>query len=651
MTSSMNRPGTKINWVTNVDSSNQIEDTIIRPTFLQLFSSDKGPEGLRTVHGNEFFKLYGNNPSFKKHGQPLFQAAEIIKAGGELLCKRIVAEDSTLANLVVVAKVIGEQVQKKNANGELLFIDPSTGKETTESNGGTYERAMMNTAKIKYDTVSIKDIKTINQAKVFAKNLVKDEVLEENGYENTAKVGDPLTETTPVGQVKDTEDPDYNKYIYPLFVISDNGRGLSSKRFKIVPEYSVSKNLNFQIYKLQFIGDTADDSEYVWFSFRDDIVYLGENRSLDIISGNMLQIKAAAIEDSIELFVNRIHELTGIEVDELNSLDILFGKTRKGEKLSQITIDTTEGYNLNSDLGMMLAEGSNGSFGDAPFEAATYADEMVKVLDGTFDDSIYDVDRFMIDVCADANYPLEVKKAIYELAKFREDFVYLRDFGTDNATYESIRSYFEPLPKSKFVGNYVQAWDIIDPWTKKQITVTETCSIAPKLVAHLNDRRSAPICGILYGFTFPEVIEGTVTFLPKVTPNVDQKALCNDINANYASYINGVLTLETCYTSHEGNKNQMSFINNILAVTKVIHNIRQECPKIRYSFITDTDLEKYREEVNKVILRNSTDFDQIYMEYTQDEVMAANKIFEADIFVKFKNFEQEEIFNIYTLNN
>ena len=30
--------------------------------------------------------------------------------------------------------------------------------------------------------------------------------------------------------------------------------------------------------------------------------------------------------------------------------------------------------------------------------------------------------------------------------------------------------------------------------------------------------------------------------------------------------------------------------------------------------------------------------------------MAANKIFEAAIYVKFKNFEQEEIFNIYTIS-
>lgn len=650
MANGMNRPGTIINWVDQSAYGNVIEETIVRPLYLQLFTSDKGPETLRTVHGNDFFKLYGASPSFRKHGQPLLQAAEIVKAGGELLCKRIVAEDAALANLIVVAKVSSESVQKVDDAGKPLYIDADTGKETTQSNSGLNERAMINTAKIKYDAVSIKGAKTLNEIKTYGARLLKDEIeIEEfSDYDNTTKVGDPLTDENPVGQVYDTEDPDADKFIYPLFVVADNGRGVSSKRFNITPDYNISKSLKFQLYKLNFIADSASDNEYVWFNFQDDIIYLEKNRSLDMIGKDLVQIKASSFNDSIDLFVKRLSAITGIDENELNSIDPIFGCNRKGEKLQQINIDD-EGYDLQSNLGMILQEGDNGSFGDAPIDAPTYGEEMVKVIDGTFDDSIFDRDRFMIDVCLDANYPAEVKKALYDLAVFREDFVYFRDYGTDLATFETIRAQYYENPKSKFVADYCQAWDVIDAWTKKQITVTSTYSMAPKFVVHLNDKRSTPPCGILHDFTFPEVIEGTATFLPKVTPSVDQKSLLGDINVNYASYINGVLTMETCYTTQE-ERTQLGFINNILAVTKVIHNIRTECPKIRYSFITDKDLEKYQEEVNKVIQRSSDDFDTIYMEYMQDDVMAANKIFEADIFVKFKNFEQEEIFNIYTLS-
>lgn len=645
------RPGTIINWHDQSASANVIEETIIRPLYFQLFTSDKGPEGLHTVHGNEFFSLYGSTPSFKKHGQPLIQAAEIIKAGGELLCKRVVAENAALANLVVVAKVSSEEVQKVDAAGKPLYIDATTGKETTDSNGGQNERVMINTAKIKYDAVSIKGVKTLNEVKTYAEQLLKDELESEGytSYEDVTKVGDPLTDENTVGQVLDTEDPDVNKYIYPLFVVADNGRGVSSKRFKITPDYVVSKNLDFQLYKLHFIGDAEAENEYVWFNFQDNVIYLDKNRSLDMIGKELTQIKASSFEDSIDLFIKRLAAITGIDEAQLNSIDAVFGCNRKGEKLAQITIDE-EGYVLNSDLGMMLQEGDNGDFGENPIEAPTYGAELVKVINGEYDDSIFDRDRYMIDVCLDANYPAEVKKAIYDLAQFREDFVFFRDYGTDLTSYETIQQNYYSLPKSKFVADYCQAWDVIDPWTKKQITVTAPFSIATRLVTHLNDRRSAPPCGILYNFTFPEVVEGTATFIPKVTPTVDQKTLLVDMSINYASHINGVLTLETAYTTQEGNRTQLGYINNILAVTRVIHNIRTECPKIRYSFITDTDLEKYREEVNKVILRSNDDFAEIYMEYMQDEVMAANKIFEANIFVKFKNFEQQEIFNIYTLS-
>ena len=653
MANGMNRPGTIINWFDQSTSTNVIEDTIIRPLYLQLFTADKGPELLHAIHGEEFFKLYGSTPSFKKHGQPLLQAAEIIKAGGKVLCKRVVAEDATLANFVIVAKVSNESVQKTNSAGVALYIDADTGKETTDAAGGLNERAMVNVAKVKYEAISVAGAKTLNEVKKYAANLVKDEVEAEflTSYENTTKVGDPLTDENKVGQVNDTGDPDFGKYVYPLFVVVDNGRGTSSKRFKITPDYTISKSLKFQLYKLQFIGDVESENEYVWFNFQDDVVYLNKNRSLNMIGKELSQIKAASFEDSIDLFVKRLSAITGIDEAELNSVDPLFGKTRKGDNIEQIVIDE-EGYVLNSDLGMMLQEGSNGSFGDTPITAASYGSEMVKVLNGTYDDSIYDVDRFMIDVCVDANYPAEVKRAICDLALWREDFMYLRDFGTDVSSFDVIENMVSEIdsPKSKFIADYPQSWDVIDPWTKKQITVTATYSMAPKLVLHLNDRRSAPTCGILYDFTFPNVVEGSVSFLPKITPNVDQKSLLSDLNVNYASYVNGTLTMETCYTSQETEGSQLRYMNNILAVTKLIHNIRTECPKFRYSFITDTDLEKYQEEVNNVIRRSNIDFATITMEYTQDEVMAANKIFEANIFVKFKNFEQEEIFNIYTLS-
>ena len=175
-------------------------------------------------------------------------------------------------------------------------------------------------------------------------------------------------------------------------------------------------------------------------------------------------------------------------------------------------------------------------------------------------------------------------------------------------------------------------------------------SLAVKLIDHFNLRRNNAVCGIQFGFQFPEAIEGTVNFCPKVTPKVDQKTLLLDNMLNYASYIGNTLTLETTLTSQDP-YTQLSFINNVLAVQEVIHAVRQNCPSFRYSFITSDDLDTYRKDVNDVLSQFKENFASLEFEYTQDKVMAANKIFNASIKVTFMNFVQTEYFTIYALES
>ena len=100
-------PGT----IFTIDDQSDIEaltisDTIEPPVQMIGFSSDKGTEDFIYIRGNAFFKQFGEKISFAKHGQPLLQAANAINNGGRLFCKRIVAPDSTLANIGIVAYVI-----------------------------------------------------------------------------------------------------------------------------------------------------------------------------------------------------------------------------------------------------------------------------------------------------------------------------------------------------------------------------------------------------------------------------------------------------------------------------------------------------------------------------------------------------------------
>ena len=608
------RPGTIFNWIDQSGIQKNIVQTPTMPLMLTAFSSDKGPEDLRRVYGEDFYKLYGYDISFERHGQPLLQAANIIDNGGELLVKRVVASDATLANAAVIAKVTAKSVQKKNSDGELLYKDAVTGENTTTADGN--EPIMINTAEISFEISTVENIKTVEEAKVAVESLT------------------------------DTEGTE-GVFTYPLLVVCDNGRGVSHKRFNIVPDYNVSKNLGFMLYYMNSIGDYDKDSETTRFSLDTERVYSNESMGFTEKARNLTQITGASIDASIQSFIDKVSEITGISRSEIVILDILFGATRKGESLNYIAFGENSAI-LNQDGGFELKSGSNGTFGNAPFGTSEYEKQLVEFYSGKFDDTIFDVDRYKIDVCVDANYPVPVKNAIVELADFREDFFFFRDLGLGNDTFDTIVYAANELPKSKFVADYIQTYEVIDPFTRKHVQVAITYSLARTLIGHLNNYRNAAVCGILYEFVFPEVVEGTLNFAPKYTPTEDQKDALDDLHLNYTSYLNDVLTLETEYTSQE-QYTQLSYINNILAIQEVIHDVRNKCPKFRYQFITNDDLEEYRKNVESIIKQYSDRFKSLEFEYTQDDVMAKNKIFNASIKVTFKNFVQTEIFDIYAL--
>ena len=706
----MRKPSTTFNWV---DLSGQLaSDTQVlevRPLFLAASSFDKGPEDMRRVYGDNFYKLYGQDISYVRHGQPAVQIANIIDAGGEVLIKRIVAPDATLANLIVIATATQARTAKVDpVSGQQIYIDADTGLETTSpvsASGIANEKAYINTATVKYSVSNVTDAKTMNDVIVQARTLIVekdagqvdgagdpstwiiyDGVLEDNATApnkplmdaSDSHIGEGEIGTMPIADGEDDglpyepgtilEDDNLNvfmvtednklellgnaaaEYTYPLMVVCDNGRGVSSKRFNITCDYDVSKNAGFAMYKLNYLGTANYDAEYARFSCNPDVIYLDNSMSLTMTAKDLVQLQAAMIDDAAAKFINRISVMTGIEADEIKALDPYFGYNLKGKKISQITVDP-EGYQLQSEYGMLLQGGSNGVFGEAPYGTEEWTNQLVEFFDGTFDDTIFDQDANKIEVCLDANYPIEVKNAIANLVTFREDFYFFRDYGLGNDNFDAVEMVNNSMTiKNKFIADYCTTYDVIDKFTKKQITVTIMYSLARILVNHLNNTRNCPFCGILYNVTIPEAIEGTVNFIPKVTPAVDQKTDLVDMHVNYAVPINGTLTVETQFTSQE-RETQCSHINNILTVQNTMRDIRTLCPRIRGSFIDQNDgLDKYAQQVKNVIDKHREEYESIEFTWSADDVQVANKIFNAALVVAFKNYVIAEIFTIYTVD-
>ena len=198
---------------------------------------------------------------------------------------------------------------------------------------------------------------------------------------------------------------------------------------------------------------------------------------------------------------------------------------------------------------------------------------------------------------------------------------------------------------------YSNYWDILDPYSGKQITVTSTYNMAVKFVNHYLNGVSRPFCGQAYGIVFDDVIDGTINFTPKHTPKSgDQKQFFDDNRINYATYYDGVLTMDSEFTAQRA-YTQLSWGNNVLMVQALIREIRQRCPINRYKFLDGDDLVQYKQDVESIIARHSSKFETIQVIYTKDLNYDMNKIFYARIQVTFRNFIQTEIFKIEAIRN
>ena len=613
-----------INW----DDQSQInqptvptEDTIDRPIIMVACSADKGPEEWKKkLYGQDFFDYYGT-PSFTKHGQALIQAANVINAGGYVTMKRIVATDSTLANIGVYAQVTNTKKQKTDSNGTPLYTDADTGKETTEPSGNT--PIMENHVQIDYKLAAVS--LNGNDVNTFANTFLADK-------QHTNEIG---------------EDDQY-----PLFIICDNGRGVSNKRFRIYQDTTTSKPLNYVTYFIDIL-ENGETLETISFTMNPDIILKDRNMSIqNSIRINSKQVRCVFFEDEFDAFVENVSYLIGDTAGKFKYADVLFGTDLLGKAYPNITIGTD--VNLSTVYGIQLLNGSNGNFGNRPINSDEYATELKKAFDGSFSDEIYDLDNNRIDAIFDANYPATVKRAIEELVNFREDCMFFRDLGIGARSVEEIKLRDEDNTHSRFCATYCNSYDIYDPYTKKQITVTVMYHLAQLFVRHFINGRIRPFCGQKYDIVIPneDVVPGTLNFYPKHTPQLDQKVEMDDLRINYLSYYEGdILTMNSEYTS-QTEYTQLSWINNVLGVQELIKAIRALCPKIRYTFLDGEDLSKYKKDVQNTVIDKYADrFQSCTIEYVSDALYDSNKVIYAVIKVKFRNFIQTEIFKIIALQS
>lgn len=625
-------PGTIVNIIdrsylgdlnsTSVDNS---------PLYLAVSSFDRGPEDLRVVSSaNDFYALYGSKMNFAKHGQPAIQAANDITNGARLLIKRLVADDALLGNLILTVTATAKTVAKKAGDGE-TGVSLQYLKTGVEDEAAT-DKYVIDTAKttlsLKWESTSVTNCKTVAD--------VTDQIKAAGDPEVTVDGTDEVT-VTKTGK-------------FTLFVITDNGRSADAKSVRISADYNLSKNLSDMIYDvIVYDGSTVLDSATA--TMNPKTVY---NNSLYGFSEfTTPQVKFYPIDGEFEKYVSFVASSLGLTEDEVRQCDLIKGRDSRNAALAGVTVDA-ESVDLGSSYGIEIANGSDGSFKDKAFGTDLWTEKAVEVFDGTFDDAIWDVDTYKIAAIFDANYPVKVKEAIAEFVNFRKDCAYFRDYGVDCFSYVDIMDYYngiKPEYKTFNIADYFTTYMIYDPETKLRERVTMMYDLSAAAVQIFADGAYRPMAGFINSMILPSAIEGTINFVPKITPKANQKAMIDDARINYAIFMEGQCVVQSLYTSKTGTMSQLSYMNNTLAIQEVARALRTACPKFRYTFTSGTDFQNYADACNNVLQNFKSRFAELSFTYVQDSIESMHKIFHAAIQFKFGNWAQTEIFDLYALPN
>ena len=639
-----------------------VADSTTRPIVFAGFTSDKGTEEYTKWQGEDFFDQYGEI-SFAHHGQPLLQAANVINNGGIVYAKRVVDPTSRLAMLGVVAHV--KEISRQETR---IKMDPLTGSPITKEDGSYV------TEELYWKAVDVAQFSEPAQRPLYTKD--------EAGADGVAAMFKVCQVNYSVETLDAEENVHGNDYVatskafydkyknkkdnkFPLFLVMDNGRGVSQKSITISLDSTLSRSAQSARYVID-IDENNNTLESIVFSLNPSEVEAGYNLFFDsVVKRTSKQVKCFGYEDQMQLFYAKVAAIAGLSETRLCESDIIGARTWKGEafKTFEVLESTNDGVatvKLDSFAGHSLVGGYNGdTFGTSPISnykgvtdsTSVYATEMAKVYNGTFNDDIFDIDNNPIDIVVDANYPHIVKRAIENLCNFRQDVFFFRDMGTKGLTNILAIKNAKTLNtggNTRYVATYCQYFDVFDPYTRKQITVTMGYAISRLICMHFANGRSLVCAGQNNGWVVPEIIEGTLSYVPKVTPAGDQVAEMDDLHINFGKYYNGIFSLASEYTSQDI-YTQLSFANNVLAIQELIKQIRIACPKSRYKFITGTDFEDYKKDVQAVIDANANKFASIAIDFKTDSVYAANKIVYAVIQVSFRDFAQAEIFRIVAI--
>lgn len=581
--------------------------------------TSKGIDG-ETKTFSDFSKLvkeYGL-PDMRRYGQSYYQVLNWLKSGGTAQVLRITADDATYSNLMVLADVETLTEQKKNEHEQPLYTTPS-GEEVTESSGNT--PIMLKKIKITYRGESLVDLKS------FEEDIVKEKM-----------------------KGKDTSSG--NRKTIPLFTVLSKGKGEygDAYRVRITPNLMADRDTAYRNYMFELflnengLSKAADPVNVALFPEAQNNYRRSEFID-DVIKSDIYPIKLFSYDFGFSKVMAEVLPV----LQEANpdaglteeNVDFLFGFTKAGELYEGLEIVNTA-LPLTAVEGIKLSGGNDGKFAMSNSERQQHITaQYVRAFNGDIDQNFHNKKKFPADIILDANFPVEVKKAILNCRAKRNDCIYLPDGGILNslqATKAWRKSDFT-VDDWAVAAPYFQHFNTKDEYTGKEIKVTIPylfSILLPKHFANVGSHR--PMAGENYPIR-DIIIEGS---LKPVIYQPEDKSEFYDLRINYLEEDVNAVIIGTQLTS-QTKTSELSNMNNIFVLFEIKRAIETLVPRFRYEFTdTDADMANFNRDVSQV-LQPFQDYKCKYVEgvVSQTPGQRDQHILQTKLNIGFKSFAEK----------
>lgn len=405
-----------------------------------------------------------------------------------------------------------------------------------------------------------------------------------------------------------------------MFDVVCRGRGVWGNNIRIrLANYSRGdrlssyKNYTLEVYEIE--NATMNKREEFTIAFNRNAVDINSNTLFaDFIVGDPYNasnyVNLAVNEAGFnELFAayRKLYPATSLTVETFDPI-LGFVKGTSAKMIEGLTIDTARSgsVSINGASGVALKGGSDGAFGEnmAGREAAIN-EALLKAYTGEVDRRIKSRKLFPTDLILDANYPLEIKLAIANLALDRGDCVAALDAGTEYTTVEAMREALADM--EVYVNQRCQSVDayygkIKDPVTAQLVKVTSTYALAMAYPEHFaaHGGKHVPLAGSSYAVVNAFIPDSVY---PVFDTDLDADILdeLTESHVNFLKVNSLKQVVRGAQDTRQAIDTNLSELSNVFVLNDIARDCMVLCERYEYNFAEATDLQRFNKAADTLV--------------------------------------------------